>query len=76
MFEMSENIKKFLAEKGMNNVKVNFIDLFEDDLTGYEYAQPIIQKGYQLPITFIAKQPAFSGKVDNRQLYDILKRFG
>ncbi len=51
-----------------------FIDLLEDDLNGYEKEKKFIEKGYQLPVTFIAGKPSFSGKIDNRKAYKILKK--
>ncbi|QNO15302.1 hypothetical protein HYG86_11270 [Alkalicella caledoniensis] len=76
MLEMFEEMNEFLVKKGMKDkVNVKFIDVMEDDLTGYENEVDILNQGYPLPITFIEKQAAFAGKVDNQKLYSILKRF-
>lgn len=74
MLEMFEEIKGYLVEKGIKDkVNMKFIDLMEDDLTGYEEEVKIVNQGHPLPITFIGKQPAFAGKVDNDKLYEVLK---
>lgn len=74
MFEMYEDVEDFIRKVRMDNkVSVKFIDLMDDDLIGYENEQKILNQGYPLPITFIEKQPAFAGQVDQNRLYAILK---
>jgi len=57
-----------------DNLEIQFIDLEEDDLSQYENERKVIDKGYQLPITFINGKPAFSGKVDQFKAYQTLKK--
>jgi len=72
---MYNELYKFLEQTDVKDkFEMTFIDLEEDDLTNYENAIKVIDKGYQLPITFIDEKPAFSGKVDNFKAYQVLKR--
>ncbi|WIV11099.1 hypothetical protein [Proteiniborus sp. MB09-C3] len=54
--------------------EMEFIDITEDDLSNYWKERKILKRGYQLPITFIAGKPVFSGKVDEMKIYLTLKR--
>ena len=72
--EMYEELNQFLQNTDMKDrFEMTFIDLMEDDLSGYEKEKEVLDKGYQLPITFVAGKPAFSGKVENEKVYEILK---
>ncbi|WP_246579341.1 hypothetical protein [Alkaliphilus flagellatus] len=73
--EMYDELYKFLKETDVKDkFEMTFIDLEKDDLTDYENEGKVIDKGYQLPITFINGKPAFSGKVDQFKAYQVLKR--
>ena len=73
--EMYNDLYKFLKETDVKDkFEMTFINLEEDDLSNYENAKQVIDKGYQLPITFIAGKPAFSRKVDSYKAYQVLKR--
>ena len=70
---MYEEIEQFLRDSDMKGqYEMSFIDVLEDDLTDYENEKKILDMGYQLPITFIAGQPAFSGKVDKQEILQML----
>lgn len=56
-----------------NSYDMSFVDLIEDDLAGYDFEKSIINKGYQLPITFINGKAAFSGKLDNKKVYAFIR---
>ncbi|MCC5912125.1 MAG: hypothetical protein JJT76_17035 [Clostridiaceae bacterium] len=72
--EMYEELNNFLqSTDAKDKYEMTFVDLLEDDLTGYDKEREVLDKGYQLPITFIEGKPAFSGKVDNNKTYQILK---
>jgi len=73
--EIYNELYKFLEQTDIKDkFEMKFIDLEENDLNGYENEKKVIDKGYQLPITFIEGKPAFSGKVDNYKAYQILKK--
>ncbi len=70
---MYEEIEQFLRDSDMKGqYEMSFIDVLEDDLTDYENEKKILDMGYQLPITFIGGQPAFSGKVDKQEILQML----
>lgn len=72
---MYNELSNFLKETDIKDkYEMTFIDLEEDDLSNYEDAKKVIDKGYQLPITFIGEKPAFSGKVDSYKAYRVLQR--
>ncbi|SCX78322.1 hypothetical protein [Alkaliphilus peptidifermentans] len=72
---MVEEVKNIISKSDVNDkVEFTFIDLMEDDLSPYAAEKKVIDKGYQLPITFVAGKPAFSGKIDTNRLYMVLKK--
>lgn len=72
--EMYNELNDYLQSTELKDrCEFSFIDLMEDDLVGYEYEKSIINKGYQLPITFINGKAAFSGKLDNKKVYGFLR---
>lgn len=73
--EMFNDLYKFLEQTDVKNkFEMTFIDIEETDLSKYEEAKKVIDKGYGLPITLIGGRPAFSGKVDQFKIYQVLKR--
>ncbi|ABR48002.1 hypothetical protein Amet_1832 [Alkaliphilus metalliredigens QYMF] len=73
--EMYDEVNQFLRNTDMKDkYEMAFIDVIEDDLSGYEKVKEMLDKGYQLPLTLVAGRAAFAGKVDNEKLYQILKR--
>lgn len=65
----------FIADTGFkNSVEMQFVDLMDDDLTEHDYAKETLEKGYQLPITFITNQPVYAGGIDNRKILLALKK--
>lgn len=72
---MYEELKIFLEDTDVKDkVEIEFIDIDKDDLSKYKEERKVLNVGYQLPITFIAGKPAFSGQVDNMRAYLMLKR--
>lgn len=73
--EMYEELKVFLEDTDVREkIELSFIDLNEDDLSHYQNIKQFIEKGYQLPLTFIDGKLAFTGQVDNMKAYLILSR--
>lgn len=73
--EMYNELYKFLEQTDVKDkFEMEFIDIEESDLSQYENAKKVIDKGYQLPITLIGGRPAFSGKVDSYKAYRVLQR--
>lgn len=66
MFSEFENFIK--ASEVKDQVVVEFVDLLEDDLTGYDHAKPVIERGYKLPLTFINKRAIYAGGIDNKKI--------
>lgn len=72
---MYEELKGFLEQTDIKDqFEMEFIDINKDDLSSYGEAGEIATRGYQLPLTFIAGDPIFSGKVDNYKAYLTLKK--
>lgn len=72
---MFNELNQFLQKTDVKEMyDMSFIDLMEDDLIGYEKEQNVISKGYQLPIIFIEGKPVASGKVDNKKIYQFIKK--
>jgi len=72
---MYNDLYKFLEQTDVKDkFEMTFIDIEENDLSQYEDAKKVIDKGYGLPITLIGGKPAFSGKVDNYKAYKVLQK--
>lgn len=73
--EIYEELKIFLEDTDVKDkIEIEFIDIDKDDLSNYPRERKILNSGYQLPITFIARKPAFSGQVDKMKAYLTLKK--
>lgn len=73
--EMFTSLYDFLKQTDVKEkFEMTFIDIEESDLSQYADAKKVIDKGYQLPITFIGGKPAFSGKVDSYKAYRVLQK--
>lgn len=53
-----------------------FVDLMDDEADNYPEELKFIDKGYQLPITFINGKASFSGKVDEAKLIEYIEQAG
>ncbi|MBZ2174367.1 hypothetical protein K8M07_03810 [Schnuerera sp. xch1] len=72
---MYEELKKFLEDTDVKDkFELSFIDLNDNDLNHYPKEQRFIEKGHQLPLTFIEGKVAFKGPVDNMRTYLIVSR--
>ncbi|WP_312906984.1 hypothetical protein [Tissierella praeacuta] len=72
---MYEELKKFLEDTDVKDkFELSFIDLNEDDLNRYRNERKFIERGYQLPLTFIEGKVSFAGQVDNMRTYLIVSR--
>lgn len=73
--EMYEGFKEFLKDTDVKDkFELSFIDLNEDDLNRYPSERKLIEKGLQLPLTFIEGKVAFEGQVDNMKTYLIVSK--
>ncbi|SNR99356.1 hypothetical protein SAMN05446037_1002277 [Anaerovirgula multivorans] len=76
MGDLYNELVKFMEDTTLkDSVEMQFVDLMEDGLTGHDYAKETLDKGYQLPITFINDQPVYTGGIDNRKVFLALKKF-
>lgn len=53
-----------------DNVETEFIDVLEDDMSKYEYANKALDKGYGLPLTAINKRACFYGGISNDMIWN------
>ncbi len=74
-FKMYEELKAFLEDTDVKDkIEIEFIDIDKDDLSKYPKEGKLLNRGFKLPITFISGEPIFSGQVDRRRAYLILKK--
>lgn len=51
-----------------------FVDLMDDEADRYPKELQFIDKGYQLPVTFINGKASFAGRVDHEKLIVYIER--
>lgn len=76
MGDLYNELVKFIEDTTLkDSVEMQFVDLMEDGLIGHDYVKETLDKGYQLPITFINDQPVYAGGIDSRKVFLALKKF-
>ncbi|KAB3531897.1 hypothetical protein F8154_12360 [Alkaliphilus pronyensis] len=71
---MVEEVRELVNNNDLKDrVEVFFIDIMEDDLTLYPEEKKLIERGYQLPLTFLNGKLGFYGKIDTNRLLIALK---
>ena len=73
--EVYEGMVKAIENSPLADQTVTkFVDLADDEADNYPKELEFIDKGYQLPITFINGKASFSGKVDEVRLIEYIER--
>ncbi len=75
MKEVYEGMVKAIENSTISDhTETKFVDLMDDEANNYPEELKFIDKGYQLPITFINGKASFSGKVDEDKLIEYIER--
>jgi len=75
MGEMYEELIRFCKESDLpDDVRLQFIDLFEDDLKGYDTAHTMFKNGFALPLVAVNGVVRFYGGISNSKIYDEVKK--
>lgn len=75
MGEMFEDLVQFCKESGLDaDVQLKFIDVFEDDLKGYDIPHTMFKNGFALPLVAVNGVVRFYGGISNSKIYDEVKK--
>jgi len=75
MGEMYEDLVQFCRESDLAaDVQLRFIDLFEDDLKGYDTAHTMFKNGFALPLVAVNGVVRFYGWISNSMIYDEVRQ--
>lgn len=68
---MYEELVKFCRESDLvTKVRLQFIDLFEDDLKAYETPHTMFKNGFALPFVAVNGIVRFYGGISNSKIYE------
>lgn len=75
MGEMFEDLVQFCQESDLvADVQLKFIDVFEDDLKGYDTAHTMFKNGFALPLVAVNGVVHFYGGISNSKIYDEVRK--
>ncbi|MCO5386933.1 MAG: hypothetical protein M0T74_07085 [Desulfitobacterium hafniense] len=75
MGEMYEDLLRFLQESDLgSNIQLKFIDVFEDDLKGYDTPHTMFKNGFALPLVAVNGVVRFYGGISNSRIYDEVRK--
>lgn len=75
MGEMYEEFETFMKSSELKDqVEVNFIDVFYDDLDEYKYIIDAMNKGFGLPLTSVNGELRFFGGISGTMVMDLLQQ--
>ena len=75
MGELYEDLVRFFQESNLaENVQLNFIDFFEDDLKAYDTPHTMFKNGFALPLVAVDGVVRFYGGISNSKIYDEVKK--
>jgi len=57
----------------VEKVRVRFLDVLEDDLSGYDTAHMMFKTGYALPLVAIEGKVCFNGGISNSRIYEEIR---
>jgi len=76
MGELFEEFKNNMLKSDLGDrMEIVFIDMVDDDVSGYDYMKAIMEKGYKLPLTFVNQVPALAGELDTTKILRAAKKF-
>ena len=68
---MYEDLVQFFQECDLKaNVQLKFIDVFEDDLKGYDTPHTMFKNGFALPLVAVNGVVRLYGRISNSKIYD------
>lgn len=75
MGEMYEELVRFFQESDLApDVRLQFIDLFEDDLKGYDSAHIMFKNGFALPLVAVNGIVRFYGGISHSKIYEEVRK--
>jgi len=75
MGEMYEDLLRFFQESDLGtNIQLKFIDVFEDDLKGYDTPHTMFKNGFALPLVAVNGVVRFYGGISNSRIYDEVRK--
>ena len=75
MGEMYEDLVRFFYESDLaTDVGLHFIDVFEDDLKGYDTPHTMFKSGFALPLVAVNGVVRFHGWISNSKIYDEVRK--
>lgn len=76
MGEMFDDLVRFFQACDVAaGVQLKFIDVFEDDLRGYDTAHAMFKNGFSLPLVAVNGLVRFYGGISNRMVYAEVRKF-
>jgi hypothetical protein len=75
MGEMFEDLAQFCRDRGLaSDVELQFIDVFEDDLTGYDTVHAMFKNGFSLPLVAVNGIVRFYGGISHSRIFDEVQK--
>jgi len=75
MGEMYEELDQFFLESDLaTEVRLQFIDLFEDDLKGYDSAHTMFKNGFAIPLVAVNGVVRFYGGISHSKIYEEVRK--
>ena len=75
MGEMFEDLARFCQESDIAaNIKLQFIDVLEDDLKGCDTAHTMFKNGFALPLVAVNGVVRFYGGISHSKIYDEVRK--
>ena len=75
MGEMYEDLVQFCQEGDLAaDVQLQFIDVFEDDLKGYDTAHTMFKNGFALPLVAVNGVVRLYGGISHSMVYDEVRK--
>lgn len=74
MKEIYESMVKTIENSSVaDKTETKFIDLMDDEADNYPDQLRLVDKGYQLPLTFVNGSARFAGKIDEQKLIEYIE---
>jgi len=72
---MYEDLVRFCQESDLGaEVELQFIDVFEDDLKGYDTAHTMFKNGFALPLVAVNGVVRLYGGISHSKIYDEVRK--
>jgi disulfide oxidoreductase YuzD len=75
MGELYKDFLSFLSKTRLKDrIDIRFIDILMDDMDKYQTVLNAMEKGYGLPLTTINDEIKFYGGINNKMIYDGIRK--